>query len=242
MSVSQTLLVVEDLHVRYGGIEVLKGIDLRVEKGKIVALIGANGAGKTTTLVAISGLVPAAHGTIHFAGQEIQDVAPESLVRKGLVHVPEGRHIFPRLTVLENLLIGAQCREDHNRVGTTLEQMFQLFPILKQRQRQLGGTLSGGEQQMLALARGLMASPKLLLLDEPSLGLAPKLVAQLFEVIRQIHALGVSILLVEQNAYQALHLAETAYLLETGRVVLQGTVEELRKNPLVKEAYLGGGI
>ena len=242
MSVSQTLLVVEDLHVRYGGIEVLKGIDLRVEKGKIVALIGANGAGKTTTLVAISGLVPAAHGTIHFAGQEIQDVAPESLVKKGLVHVPEGRHIFPRLTVLENLLIGAQCREDHDRAQTTCEQMFQLFPILKQRQRQLGGTLSGGEQQMLALARGLMASPNLLLLDEPSLGLAPKLVAQLFEVIRQIHALGVSILLVEQNAYQALHLAETAYLLETGRVVLQGTVEELRKNPLVKEAYLGGGI
>ena len=235
------LLLVEDLHVRYGAVEVLKGIDLRVEQGSIAALIGANGAGKTTTLFAISGLAPITQGQVRFAGQEIQNTVSESLVKKGLVHVPEGRHIFPRLTVLENLMIGAQCCPDRDKISENRDKMFQLFPVLKQRRRQLGGTLSGGEQQMLALARGLMSDPKLLLLDEPSLGLAPKWVAQLFEIIRQIHALGVTILLVEQNAYQALRVAQTAYVLETGRVVLHGSVDELRKNSAVKEAYLGVG-
>ncbi len=238
--VGQTLLWVEDLQVRYGTVEILKGVGLHVEQGEVVALIGANGAGKTTTLLAISGLAPVVGGTIRFSGEPIQHMASELLVQKGMTHVPEGRRIFPRLTVMENLLVGTVSRKDRKGIVQDVERMFDLFPLLKQRRHQLGGILSGGEQQMLAIARGLISGPKLLLLDEPSLGLAPKLVAQLFDVIRQIHALGVTILLVEQNAYQALQVAQRGYVLETGRIVLHGTAAELRENPAVKEAYLGG--
>ncbi|MBI3333475.1 MAG: ABC transporter ATP-binding protein [Candidatus Omnitrophica bacterium] len=234
------LLSVEDLHVRYGAVEVLKGVNLQVRQGECVALIGANGAGKSTTLMAISGLVPPVKGRIRFSGEAIDRLPAEAVVRRGVTQVPEGRRIFPRMTVMENLLLGAGQRPDRRRIAQELSEVFDLFPILRDRQRQLAGTLSGGEQQMLALARGLMARPRLLLLDEPSLGLAPKLVAQLFEVIRRIHAEGMTILLVEQNAYQALRVAETAFVLETGRVVLHGPAAALRENPAVKQAYLGG--
>ena len=227
------LLSVEDLHVRYGAVDVLRGVDLRVMEGEIVSLVGANGAGKTTTLMAISRLAPVVKGKIHFSGEGIHGLAPEQVVGRGITQVPEGRRVFPRMTILENLLLGGQLSED-------LEWVLQLFPILRKRDRQLAGTLSGGEQQMLALARGLMARPKLLLLDEPSLGLAPKLVTQVFAVIRQIHQRGITILLVEQNAYQALQIAQTAYVMESGKIVLHGPAEQLREDPAVKQAYLGG--
>ena len=233
------LLSVENLRVRYGAVEVLKGVTLQVQPGQIVALIGANGAGKTTTLMAISGLVRVARGSIRFGGESVDGLPPEVMVAKGVTQVPEGRRIFPRMTVMENLLLGrgSRPRQDWSK---DLDWILKLFPVLQRRGRQLAGTLSGGEQQMLALGRGLMARPKLLLLDEPSLGLAPKLVAQLFEVIRQIHRRGMTILLVEQNAYQALQVASQAYVLETGQVVLQGSADGLRENPAVKQAYLGG--
>ena len=234
------LLLVEDLHVRYGSVEVLHGVSLQVENGEIAALIGANGAGKTTTLMAISGVLPAAGGSIQFSGERLHNIPPEKMVEKGVTQVPEGRRVFPRLNVLENLQLGAAFRKDRTRVREDLEWVLALFPVLKGRPKQLAGTLSGGEQQMLALARGLMARPRLLLLDEPSLGLAPKLVTQLFDVIRQIHAHGMTILLVEQNAYQALKVAQTVFVLETGRVVLRGAAKDLRENPAVKQAYLGG--
>lgn len=237
---NEPLLVVEDLHVRHGAVEVLKGVGFQIRTGRITALIGANGAGKTTTLMAISGLVPVSQGSIRFLGEPIEGLAPEAIVAKGITQVPEGRRIFPRMTVAENLLLGAGPRGRPQEAKKKMEEMFDLFPVLRGRRRQLAGTLSGGEQQMLALARGLMPSPKLLLLDEPSLGLAPKLVAQLFQVIRQIHRQGVTILLVEQNAYQALQVASEATVLETGRVALQGSAADLRENPAVKQAYLGG--
>jgi len=236
------MLRAEDLHVRYGEAEALKGVSLQVQEGQIAALIGANGAGKTTTLMALSGLLPIARGSIRFLGDPIQGLSPEAIVGKGITQVPEGRRVFPRMTVLENLLLGAGPRGRAQGSSSELGRVFDLFPVLKERSRQLAGTLSGGEQQMLALGRGLMARPRLLLLDEPSLGLAPKLVTQLFEVIAQIHRAGVTILLVEQNAYQALQVADTAYVLETGRVVLQGTAASLRQNPAVRKAYLGGGM
>lgn len=235
-----TLLSIEDIHVRYGAVEVLKGIRLHLEEGQVGALIGANGAGKTTTLMAISGLARVVSGKIQFAGEQIEGRSPDAIVRKGITQVPEGRRIFPRLTVLENLLMGAGFRKDKEKVKEDLEWVFQLFPILQSRREQLAGTLSGGEQQMLAIGRGLMARPRLLLLDEPSLGLAPKLVTQLFAVIREIHRKGLTILLVEQNAYQALQVADVASCLETGRVVVEGPAARLRENPAVKAAYLGG--
>ncbi len=240
MNRGDPLLRVEDLHVRYGAVEVLKGISLDVHAGEIVALVGANGAGKTTTLMAISGLAPVVGGTIFFAGERMQRMPPEAIVGKGITQVPEGRRIFQSLTILENLQLGAGFRKDSKKVAEDFQWVFNLFPLLQDRQRQLAGTLSGGEQQMLAIARGLVARPKLLLLDEPSLGLAPKLVTQLFDLIRQIHQSGLTILLVEQNAYQALQVAQRAYVLETGRVVLQGPAAELRENAAVKQAYLGG--
>lgn len=234
------LLSVQNLVVRYGAVEVLKGVSFEMLPGEIVALIGANGAGKTTTLMALSGLSPVVGGRLQFLEKDLRALRPEEIVAAGVTQIPEGRRIFPRLTVRENLLLGAGLRRDSAQVKRDLEEMFGLFPVLQQRQGQLAGTLSGGEQQMLALGRGLMARPKLLLLDEPSLGLAPKLVAQVFEIIRKIHAQGLTILLVEQNAYQALQVAHRAYVLETGRVVLQGSADHLRENPAVKQAYLGG--
>jgi len=240
MNRGDQLLSVKDLHVRYGAVEVLKGISLEVHAGEIVALVGANGAGKSTTLMAISGLAPVVGGTIVFAGESMQGLPPEAIVGTGITQVPEGRRIFQSLTILENLQLGAGFRKDSKKVAEDFQWVFTLFPLLRNRQRQLAGTLSGGEQQMLAIARGLVARPKLLLLDEPSLGLAPKLVTQLFALIRQIHQSGLTILLVEQNAYQALQVAQRAYVLETGRVVLQGTAAELRENAAVKQAYLGG--
>lgn len=236
----QPLLVIENLQVRYGEVEVLRSVGLSVREGEIAALIGANGAGKTTLLMAISGLVPAAEGRIRFAGQWIQGLAAEQVVSRGITQVPEGRRVFARLTVEENLRMGAVLREDRAKAAEDLDWVLKLFPVLKDRRRQLAGTLSGGEQQMLALGRGLMARPQLLMLDEPSLGLAPKVVADLFRVIRQIHEAGVTLLLVEQNAYQALQVAQTAYVLQTGSIVLQGSAEQLREDPAVKAAYLGG--
>ncbi len=234
------LLQVEDLHVGYGPVEVLKGIRLEVRRGELVALIGANGAGKTTTLMAISGVLPPIRGVIRFAGQSLHGWSAERVAAAGITQVPEGRRLFPRLTVRENLLVGGCLRRDRAGLAKDMEWVLGLFPLLRQRQAQLAGTLSGGEQQMLALGRGLMARPKLLLLDEPSLGLAPKVVTQLFQVIRQIHESGISVLLVEQNAYQALRVAHTAAVLQTGRVALQGPAERLRQDPAVKRAYLGG--
>lgn len=234
------LLELSGLCVSYGAVEVLKGIDLAVNAGECVALIGANGAGKSTTLMAISGISPRGKGRILFEGENLRDFPPERIVQKGVVQVPEGRHVFPRLSVRENLLMGAACRKDRENLSRDRDRIFALFPILSKRQKQLAGTLSGGEQQMLALSRGLMSRPKLLLLDEPSLGLAPKVVTQLFQVIRQIHQEGMTILLVEQNAYQALQIAQTAYVLETGRMALKGPAAQLRENPAVKQAYLGG--
>lgn len=236
----EPLLELRGLHVRRGAVEVLKGIDLKIHAGEAVALIGANGAGKSTALMAISGILPAASGSIRFRGREIQSLSAEARVASGITQVPEGRRVFPRLTVLENLQMGAALRRDRAETARNLDWIFDLFPILPQRRKQLAGTLSGGEQQMLAVGRGLMARPHLLMLDEPSLGLAPKMVAALFEVIGKIHASGLSILLVEQNAYQALRVAQSATVLETGRVALQGLAETLRQDPRVKGAYLGG--
>ena len=233
-------MVIDNLLVRYGAVEILKGIRLTVHSGEIAALIGANGAGKSTTLMAISGLAPVVGGSIRFEGTNIHRLPPEEIVALGVSQVPEGRRIFPRMTVMENLLLGGCLRENGVRKKEDLEWVLDLFPVLGTRKGQLAGTLSGGEQQMLALARGLMARPKLLLLDEPSLGLAPKLVTQVFDVIRQIHKRGMTILLVEQNAYQALQVAQSAFVLQTGRVVLEGPAARLREDPSVKEAYLGG--
>ncbi|MBI1953951.1 MAG: ABC transporter ATP-binding protein [Candidatus Omnitrophica bacterium] len=236
----EPLLQVEDLRVRYGAVEVVKGIGFQIRAGEIVALIGANGAGKTTTLMALSGLAPMMGGSIRFAGQALEGLSSEARVRGGITQVPEGRRIFPNLTVHENLLMGSCLRRDAQAVAEDLRFVFGLFPILNERSQQLGGTLSGGEQQMLAIARGLMSRPKLLLLDEPSLGLAPRLVTQLFALIRQIQSHGVTILLVEQNAYQALQAADRGYVLEAGRIALTGPAQVLREDPAVKRAYLGG--
>jgi branched-chain amino acid transport system ATP-binding protein len=236
----EPLLCVEDLRVRYGAVEVVKGIGFQIRAGEVVALIGANGAGKTTTLMALSGLAPVMGGSIRFAGELLEGLSSEARVRRGITQVPEGRRIFPNLTVGENLLMGSSLRRDAKAVAEDLRFAFELFPILKERSRQLGGTLSGGEQQMLAVARGLMSRPKLLLLDEPSLGLAPRLVTQLFSLIRQIQSRGVTILLVEQNAYQALQVAQRGYVLEAGRMALEGPAQVLREDPAVKRAYLGG--
>ncbi|MBC7216989.1 MAG: ABC transporter ATP-binding protein [Candidatus Caldatribacterium sp.] len=233
------VLRIENLHVFYGGIHALKGITLSVPRGTIVALIGANGAGKSTTLRTISGLVRAKDGAITFEGRDITKELPHRIVEMGIAMVPEGRRIFPNLTVMENLLLGAYTRRDHQELKRDLDWVFQLFPRLKERTWQKGGTLSGGEQQMLAVARALMSRPKLLMMDEPSLGLAPLLVREIFEIIRELLQSGVTILLIEQNAKAALEIAHYAYVLETGRIVLEGEGKKLLEDERVRKAYLG---
>lgn len=234
-----TVLQVADLHVFYGGIHALKGINLSVPQGTIVALIGANGAGKSTTLRAISGLVRAKRGRISFMGRDITEELPHRIVEMGIAMVPEGRRIFPNLTVMENLLLGAYTRRDSQGLKRDLDWVFTLFPRLKERTWQKGGTLSGGEQQMLAVARALMSRPKLLMMDEPSLGLAPLLVREIFDIIRELCESGVTILLIEQNAKAALEIAHYAYVLETGRIVLEGEGKKLLEDERVRKAYLG---
>ncbi len=233
------LLEIRALDVYYGNIHALKGVSLEVRAGEIVTLIGANGAGKTTTLKTISGLLRPQRGTIRYAGEDIAALPPEAIVRRGISHVPEGRRIFPNLTVQENLDLGAYARADRGGVRRDLERVFALFPRLRERRRQLGGTLSGGEQQMLAIGRALMSAPRLLLLDEPSLGLAPLLVEQIFRTIVEINREGATVLLVEQNANMALRIARRGYVLETGRVVLSGEAADLAANDEVRKAYLG---
>lgn len=234
------MLKVEDLNVHYGAIHALKGISFHLEKGEIVALIGGNGAGKSTTLNTISGLLRPTKGKVFFLDEDVTVVPPQNIVRRGIVQVPEGRRIFPKLTVQENLEMGAFIYDDKVQIQQDLESVMNRFPRLRERRKQYGGTLSGGEQQMLAIARGLMARPNLLLLDEPSMGLSPILVEQIFEIIREINNQGTSILLVEQNAQMALSIADRGYVLETGRVTLEGNATELLENPQVIEAYLGG--
>jgi branched-chain amino acid transport system ATP-binding protein len=237
--VSDPVLEVRDLRVHYGAIEALRGISLEVADGQVVALIGANGAGKTTTLRAISRMLRPSSGAVRFRGEEITRLAPHEVVARGLAHAPEGRGIFLNLTVKENLDLGAYLRTDREGVAADRERAFGLFPILRERQGQVGGTLSGGEQQMLAVARALMSRPRLLLLDEPSLGLAPQVVERIFQVLREISSAGVALLLVEQNAHKALQIAHRAYVLETGEIVMQGTGKELLASPEVRRAYLG---
>ncbi len=232
-----SLLYIKDLKVSYGGIEAIKGISLNVEKGEIVTLIGANGAGKSTTLRAISGLVPIREGTITYDGQVISGQSPQKIVSEGIGMVPEGRRVFPNLTVLENLKIGAYLRKDD--LTPDINHVYQLFPRLKERSWQPAGTLSGGEQQMLAVGRAMMMRPKLLMMDEPSLGLAPLVIRDIFRIIQTLHEEGITILLVEQNANAALRIADSAYVLETGNITMYGTGKELLDNPQVKEAYLG---
>jgi len=238
------LLKLKNIHTFYGPIEAVKGIDLEVKRGEIICLIGSNGAGKSTTLMTISGILRPAAGAISFEGRTINDLPPHMIVGMGISQVPEGRRIFPRLTVMENLEMGAYSAGNSGVLNKTrtkdqLERVLSLFPVLKERQKQQGGTLSGGEQQMLAIARALMSNPKMLLLDEPSLGLAPILVSKIFKIIREINNEGVTILLVEQNAHAALSLSSRGHVLESGRITLQGTGEELLNNERVKKAYLG---
>ena len=233
------LLEVTDLHTFYGNIEALKGISLRVDEGEIVTLIGSNGAGKSTTLRSISGLTPPREGTIKFDGTEIGEVPPQEIVQRGISQSPEGRHVFARMTVRENLDIGAYLRKDRDGIEKDRERVYALFPRLKERERQKGGTMSGGEQQMLAIGRALMADPKLLLLDEPSMGIAPILVERIYETIAEINRQGTTILLVEQNANYALDVSKRGYVLETGKIALEDESEKLRTNPEVQKAYLG---
>jgi branched-chain amino acid transport system ATP-binding protein len=232
------LLEVEGIHTYYGNIEALKGVTLEVEEGEIVTLIGSNGAGKSTTLRSISGLSPPREGKIRFGGEDIQHVPPQEIVRMGISQSPEGRHCFQRMTVRENLELGAYLRRDA-RVKDDLDRVFDLFPRLKEREKQKAGTMSGGEQQMLAIGRALMAEPKLLLLDEPSMGIAPILVQRIYETIAEINRQGTTILLVEQNANFALGVSKRGYVLETGQVVLADSSERLREDPDVQRAYLG---
>jgi branched-chain amino acid transport system ATP-binding protein len=235
------MLEVENLNVHYGAIHALKGITFHLEEGEIVALIGANGAGKSTTLNTISRLNKLTEGDIRYKGESIVETNPEDIVAKGIVQVPEGRRIFPKMSVVENLEMGAYIHNDRKRIEEDMEKMFEKFPRLRERRKQLGGTLSGGEQQMLAIARGLMAHPQVLLLDEPSMGLAPIIVEQIFDIIQEINHQGTSILLVEQNAQMALSIADRGYVFETGKIVLEGEADKLLDDPMVKEAYLGGG-
>lgn len=234
------MLKVNDIDVFYGNIHALKAISLEVEQGEIVTLIGANGAGKTTLLNTISGLLKPKNGTIEYLDKQINGIPAQQIVRAGISHVPEGRRVFAPLTVEENLDLGAYLRKDKQGIKEDLERVYQLFPRLYERRKQISGTLSGGEQQMLAMGRALMARPKLLLLDEPSMGLAPLLVQTIFEIIQEISSQGTTILLVEQNAHMALSIADRGYVIETGKVVLSGTAQELQQSEQVREAYLGG--
>jgi branched-chain amino acid transport system ATP-binding protein len=234
------LLRLNDVHTFYVHVHALQGITLEVFPGEIVTLLGGNGAGKTTTLRTISGMIHPRSGTVHLGGDDITNVPAHKLVRRGVGHAPEGRRIFGRMTVLENLQMGAYTRSNKDELEADFERVFALFPRLRERTSQAGGTLSGGEQQMLAIGRALMTHPKLLLLDEPSMGLAPILVEQIFQVIRDIHAQGTTVLVVEQNALMALGVAHRGYILQTGRIVLQDTAANLRQNPEVQKAYLGG--
>lgn len=233
------MLDIRDLHVHYDGIHALKGVTLQVGEKRIVTLLGANGAGKSTTVRAISGIVPASSGEILFQGIPISKKPAHLIQRLGLVHVPEGRKVFANLTVRENLMMGAYNNRDKAEVNEIKDMVLSKFPILKERTAQLGGTLSGGEQQMLAVGRAMMSKPRLLIMDEPSLGLAPMVVAEVFRIIEQIRNEGVTVFLIEQNANAALKIADYAYLLETGRIVLEGTGEKLLNNPKIKQAYLG---
>jgi branched-chain amino acid transport system ATP-binding protein len=233
------LLEVEDIRTFYGNIEALKGVSLTVEEGEIVTLIGSNGAGKSTTLRSISGLNAPRSGSIRFRGREVARMAPQEIVRLGVSQSPEGRHCFPRMTVRENLDLGAYLRSDRPGITEDMDRVFELFPRLKERERQKAGTMSGGEQQMLAIGRALMAKPRLLLLDEPSMGIAPILVDRIYETIQEINRQGMTILLVEQNANHALGVSKRAYVLETGKVVLSDQSDSLRENPDVQKAYLG---
>jgi len=233
------MLSIRNLRVRYGPIEALHDVSLEVQRGEVVTLIGSNGAGKTTTLGAVSGLLPLAGGTILFDGQDITRVPPHKRVPLGLVQVPEGRRIFGSMSVAENLDLGAYARTDRAALKGELEEIYALFPRLAERKNQAAGTMSGGEQQMLAVGRALMSRPKLLLLDEPSLGLAPLLVKEIFAVVRRIREAGVTVLLVEQNAHKALEIADRAYVLETGHISMSGDAKDLARDPRIKEAYLG---
>ncbi|OJX38482.1 MAG: ABC transporter ATP-binding protein [Chloroflexi bacterium 44-23] len=235
------MLDVQGINVYYGAIHALKGISFHLNEGEIVALIGANGAGKSTSLSAISRVISTRSGAIFYKGESIINTPPQDIVTRRIIQVPEGRRIFPRMSVVENLEMGAYIHNDRGKIEKNMEAMFARFPRLRERRKQLGGTLSGGEQQMLAIARGLMAEPELLLLDEPSMGLAPIIVEQIFDIIQDINQHGTSILLVEQNAQMALSIANRGYVLETGRVVLEGSADDLLDNPHVQEAYLGGG-
>jgi branched-chain amino acid transport system ATP-binding protein len=233
------MLELTGVHTYYGNIHALKGISLRVDAGEVVTLIGSNGAGKTTTLRTIQGLLRPRRGAIQFEGTALERLPPDQIVRRGIAQAPEGRLIFPRMTVLENLELGAFSRNDRSGIKADLERVFALFPRLKERMTQTGGTLSGGEQQMLAIGRALMARPRLLMMDEPSMGLAPLLVEQIYQTLREINAQGTTMLLVEQNARMALLLAHRGYVLETGRIVLSDTAANLRQSELVRKAYLG---
>ncbi|WP_088188787.1 ABC transporter ATP-binding protein [Desulfosporosinus sp. FKA] len=234
------MLVLEDVHVYYGAIHALKGISLQVNQGEIVTLIGSNGAGKSTSLKTISGLLRPKQGKISFNGEDLAKIPPQKIVAKGISQVPEGRRIFANMTVSENLDMGAYLRKDKSGIKQDVERVFELFPRLKERKSQVAGTLSGGEQQMLAMGRALMSRPQLLLLDEPSMGLAPILVKQIFTIIQEINAQGTTILLVEQNAHMALSIANRAYVLETGKIVLGGQAQDLAASEDVRKAYLGG--
>ena len=234
------MLEVTNLTVSYGAIRALTGISFSVQQGEIISLIGSNGAGKTTTLHSVSNLIKKQGGSVTFNGEDISALAPDQIVRRGLIHVPEGRRIFANLTVRENLEMGAFLRKDKAGIRTDMERVFELFPRLKERVRQIAGTLSGGEQQMLAMGRGIMSQPKLLLLDEPSMGLAPILVDEIFDIIQRINREGTTILLVEQNAFKAMKIADRVYILETGKIVKSGESKELINDPTVKNAYLGG--
>jgi len=234
------MLEVKNLTVSYGAIKALRGISFEVKEGEIISLIGSNGAGKTTTLHSISNIIKKQSGSVFFDGEDITHTEPDKIVYKRLVQVPEGRRIFANLTVRENLELGAYTRKDRVAIKNDMEKVFELFPRLKERVRQIAGTLSGGELQMLAMGRGLMASPRLLLLDEPSMGLAPILVDEIFDIIQKINGDGTTILLVEQNAFKALSIANRAYVLETGMITKSGKATDLAKDPAVKEAYLGG--
>lgn len=233
------MLKVNDLHISYGGIKAVRGLNMTIEDNKIVTLIGANGAGKSSTLRAIMGQVAKAKGQVLFGDKDITNFHTRDIVKEGIALVPEGRHVFPNLTVKENLILGGYTIQDQSAIAERVENAYELFPILKERSWQKAGTLSGGEQQMLAVARGLMIRPKLLMLDEPSLGLAPILINEIFDIIKTIHAQGNTILLIEQNAKKALEIADYAYVLETGSLALEGTGQELLHNEKVQAAYLG---